>query len=132
MNIENLKKLSDYFLGLDPNTFDLEKVMALGDNDYHYFRDFIDKNNIKLKDEEIGEENRIIFIIWIENYTGLKYVKDGNVYDWLFHYHWKKFNGLSVDPTPQGVSRRIKYLIENGVPDDFHLQYRGKVEYVCK
>ena len=131
MNIENLKKLSDYFLDLDPNTFDLEKVMAL-DGDYHYFRDFIKINNIKLKDEELGYENNIIFIIWVENYTGLKYVKDNRTYDWLFDYGWKKFNRFSVDPTPQGVSKRIEYLIENGVPDDFRLQYGGAVEYVCK
>jgi hypothetical protein len=134
-NIENLKMLSKYFNQLDDNNFDLTKVMYLGfDNDYSYFRDFIQKNKIELKNEEKGIIYDIIFIIWIENFTGLKYVKDKEVYCWLFDHYWASFNNKKTDPTPQGISKRIDWFLEFGLPDDYSKQMIGETElcYISK
>lgn len=46
-------------------------------------------------------------------------------WQWCFSPLW-----LTVDDTPQGAAKRIRYLLEHGVPEDFVEQIDGDAAYL--
>jgi hypothetical protein len=46
-------------------------------------------------------------------------------WDWCFSWEW-----LRVDNTPHGAAKRIRYLLEHGLPDDEKEQRYGQAPYM--
>lgn len=48
-------------------------------------------------------------------------------WDWCFDANW-----VYKDNTPQGAAKRIKYLVEKGLPDNWYEQLNGRAELCYK
>ncbi len=55
--------------------------------------------------------NIINFQAWSEEFTG---IKGNNTWEYLFSSEW-----LTSDNTPTGAAKRIRYVVEHGLPDTF-------------
>jgi|TARA_Y100000310_G_scaffold336440_1_gene420990 hypothetical protein len=70
----------------------------------------------------IEETNMIpIWNDFIDKYFDIDYSPQ----EWMFGYDWKE-----VDNTPQGVAKRIRYFLENGVPEEFNAYYSPTKELI--
>jgi hypothetical protein len=64
--------------------------------------------------------------LYSERVFGLKPWGDTEFsWDWCFHQGW-----LYIDNTPAGASKRIRHLIQHGLPQDALEQRRGRAPYV--
>jgi len=125
MNKENLLKLAKFLDGLpeDYKRFDMEDWVASENGTL--CPDEIEDVDIKAcgyaacaighAPQALGlsiEETNMIpmWDIFIENYFGIDYRSQ----EWMFGYEWK-----DVDNTPKGAAKRIRYFLENGVPDEY-------------
>jgi len=71
----------------------------------------------------INSDGRIDFTAWSIDFTGI-YGGD-HEYDWCFHDQW-----TFIDNTPTGAALRIEWLLNNGLPENWHCQMYGK-EKLC-
>lgn len=60
----------------------------------------------------------INFFLWSKQFTGLELNSD--FWRWCFSGSW-----VSVDNTPTGAARRIRYTINNGIPENWKKQMYG-------
>ena len=70
-----------------------------------------------------NSDGRIEFTAWSEDFTGLLGVEDE--WGWCFASDWK-----TKDNTPTGAALRIEWLLNNGLPENWKNQMRGK-EKLC-
>lgn len=57
---------------------------------------------------------------WIQYSKRVLGFSEGYEWDWLFSEQWRR-----TDNTPQGAAKRIKVLLEKGLPNDWREQMRG-------
>ena len=62
--------------------------------------------------------NGIDFEVWSEQFTGMEAFSDD--WNWCFAYNWAQ-----VDNTPEGAARRIEWLLDKGLPEDWFEQMEG-------
>lgn len=67
----------------------------------------------------------INFEDWSVYFTGLE--SYSNEWAWCFQSRWK-----GVDNTPLGASKRIRYLVEVGLPEDWEKQSKGEIDLCYK
>lgn len=58
------------------------------------------------------EDGNIDFFEWAERFTGIEFLSD----EWLFLF---SFIWSYVDNTPTGAAKRIRYFVENGLPNNW-------------
>jgi len=63
----------------------------------------------------------IDFLAWSRKFTGLDSYSDNNKCHYLFSFFW-----TAVDNTPVGTAKRIRYIIEHGLPEDWYEQMHGR------
>jgi hypothetical protein len=61
-----------------------------------------------------------------ERVFGLHPVYDKDEWEWCFSSIWRL-----RDNTPAGAARRIRYLLDHGLPSDHEKQKFGETPYVC-
>ncbi len=57
-------------------------------------------------------DGELDFYAWSEKFTGIEFMSP--VWDWCFSGDWGE-----VDNTTEGAAKRIEYLLEKGLPDEF-------------
>ena len=122
MNKENLKKMADYIETISPERFDMLEFRTGGKKNHECDSvgcvlghcTVLDKNPLPMN--YIGDIN---FSEWSLDFTGL--YPNSDEWDYLFAPFWK-----AVDNTPIGAAKRIRYVLENGAPEDWHEQMIGK------
>jgi hypothetical protein len=124
MNKDNLRRMAEYIATVPQELFDMWAYRNEED---------LREHNCKTVGCVIGhctilddwkniprdEDGDILFGEWSEIFTGLNI--DSELWDWCFNYKW-----TPIDNTPIGASKRILWLIENGLPDDWEQQMNGE------
>ncbi len=128
MNKENLQKMADYIRTIPEEKFDMR--------DYRSFDDkfstecdsvacvighctVLDKENIL--ENFIKSSGNICFTEWSYDFTGIM----SNEWYWCFSSYW-----TDTDNTVEGAARRIEWLINNGLPEDWEKQMHRE-EKLC-
>jgi len=126
MNKENLQLMSDHIKTIPQELFDMSGYRRSYDS-YDYRK--IECNSIgcvighcvqldpEYKIIPRNKFNVIDFAKWSLNFTKI----DGDEWGWCFGSSWS-----NVDNTPTGASKRIEYLINNGLPEDWEKQLEGE------
>jgi len=65
------------------------------------------------------KDGDIDFRGWSVSFTGLSL--NSSCWYWCFSSNWE-----DVDNTPEGAARRIEWLVENGLPANWHSQMSGR------
>lgn len=131
MNKENLQRMADYIKTIHENSFDMGYFRRLpyDRNSYECQAIGCVIGHCTVLDEPINipryTDNRINFSKWSEKFTGLSHYSDK--WDWCFNAKWQ-----NTDDTPIGASKRIEYLLEYGLPDNWHNQMIGKETLIYK
>jgi len=122
MNRENLNRMADYIETIPQDRFDMH-TFRTGESVNHECDSvgcvighctILDKNPLPM--HRFGY---IDFDSWSSDFTGLDSFSDE--WRYLFFGLW-----TAVDNTPTGAAKRIRYLIEHGLPEDWHEQIEGK------
>lgn len=115
MNKENLLKMADYIETIPQESFDMSdyrtgqwetpECNSVGCIIGHCtVLDKVTAANVKMWDETID------FQLWSYSFTKINV--ESAEWDYLFHSMWKY-----ADNTPTGAAKRIRYFVENGLPD---------------
>jgi hypothetical protein len=62
---------------------------------------------------------------YTDRVTGMGWDGQKNAWMWCFSTYW-----AGIDNTPQGAARRILYVLNNGLPDDWWEQVNGDAPYM--
>ncbi len=126
MKIENLKLMADYIETVPPEMFDMRTFRDRG------FETEIKCNSVGCvigHCVHLGPEfviitcGKIEFMFWSIRFTGLHYQQDQ--WKWCFDSNWDEF-----DNTPTGAAKRIRWLIANGLPENWEEQMNG-IDPLC-
>lgn len=126
MNKENLLRMAEYIATVSQGRFDMEKFR----DDFNYesyeckFAGcVIGHCTILDKYEDIPkfEDGAINFVLWSERFTGIS--PFSSAWDWCFSWEWATSDNTSI-----GASKRIKWLVENGLPKNLMEQMSGKAK----
>jgi len=124
MNKSNLQLMADHIKTIPQEVFDMQDYRknnllsiecgSIGCDIGHCIQLDPDSKNVPIN----KHFETIDFFKWSENFTEL----DGNSdeWNWCFDSRWK-----STDNTPLGASKRIEYLINNGLPENLRNQMFG-------
>jgi len=122
MNRENLKLMADYIETIPQEKFDMERFRT-GEKVKHKCNSVgcilghctvLNKNPLPLY-----KSGNIDFYAWSKEFTGLD--PDSSEWAYLFASEWE-----DGDNTPTGAAKRIRYLLENGLPEDLYKQMHGR------
>lgn len=115
INKTNLLRMADHIETVPQKMFDMEfirrgdiitrKCNSVGCTIGH--STVLDKNPLPR-----DAEGHIDFRTWSEKFTGLRMWSDG--WRFLFSDDW-----VSSDNTPNGSAKRIRYFVENGLPENW-------------
>lgn len=125
MNKENLKRMAEYIATIPQDKFDMKYFREPGGScETHECNSVgcvIGHCTILDDWDNISKDinGRINFSAWSRQFAGLDGFSDEWV--WCFSDEWK-----TVDNTPIGASKRILWLIKNGLPDDWCDQMLGE------
>lgn len=115
MEKENLLKMADHIETIPQGMFDMGEY-RIGDEKTHECSsvgDIIGHCTI-LDSEPLPrfDDGDIDFETWAKKFTGLDYWEN----EWLFLFSeaW-----VMSDNTPTGAAKRIRYFVENGVPENW-------------
>lgn len=120
MNKENLRKMADYVETIPQENFDMEYFRFEDDTSYKcdsigcvigHCTVLDDPKNIPLY-----PDGGIFFSEWSYKFTGISEEE----WDWCFSEDW-----AHTDNTPTGAAKRIRFLLENGLPEDWEDQMNG-------
>jgi len=123
MNRENLKLMADYIETISQDRFDMGKFRT-GELVKHECGSvgcvighctILDKNPLRL-----DLDGHIDFDAWSFDFTGLDSFYDNDKWQYLFSCEWE-----TVDNTPAGAAKRIRYFLENGLPKNWQEQILG-------
>jgi len=64
-------------------------------------------------------------VVWWSDYVALAFDLRVPEWHWCFAGDW-----VRVDNTPHGAAKRIRYLLEHGLPEDSSKQMTGKAPYI--
>ena len=123
MNRKNLKRMADYIRTIPQSRFnmkfygsDFEMIpechsvgCAIGHCSVFATKKDLNKYNIC---------NEFDFVAWSEKFTGLK--AGLKKWSWCFAGSWNE-----IDNTPEGAVKRIEWLLNYGLPDDYIEQQNG-------
>lgn len=124
MNKENLQRMADFIKTIPQASFSME-VFRFGKNNTPKCSSIgcvvghctvLDKENLTF-----DENGDIEFLAWSEKFTGLS--RSSNEWDWCFSGGW-----TDNDDTPIGAAKRIEWLINKGLPEDWKEQYHSEKE----
>ena len=141
---KNLNKLADYLLALpkDYEHFDMNTFCSIPGKDAHgeeWYVEF-DPSTQEAKSFPCGTvacaighainagiKNTKLYDNWW--YYSNDYLLDTNSdeWAWCFHSSWHY-----VDNTPQGAGKRIKHLLDKGLPEDAYYQRHNQTPYIYK
>lgn len=118
MNKDNLLKMADYIETIPQELFDMDcshrvgnrkrsKCQGIGDILGHCT--ILDNGLLPLY-----EDGFIDFITWSEEFTEIGWISNSNEWHFLFWSEW-----VYTDNTPTGAAKRIRYLVENGLPENW-------------
>lgn len=119
----NLLKIAEHIKTIPQDKFDMGNFRQFDftNIETEFVGDVISLSVILDKDNVINnftDEYGIAFREWSRYYTGLEPFSDR--WDWCFSWKWK-----NIDNTPTGASKRIKYLLENGLDGNWEEQING-------
>lgn len=130
MHIENLMTLANYLETLPAPKFDMKQFAA-------------DEHGDWLSPNQLHECDTVCCAAGNGPAAGLPVIESDH--DWQTYiervfgielytreWHWCFSAGWAyVDNTPAGAARRIRHMLEHGVPDNGENQMWGKAQYVC-
>jgi hypothetical protein len=129
MNIPNLLKMAEYIATVPQEMFDMEQYRDEFDERYPKCNTVgcvIGHCTVLDRLENIPTfNNKICFVQWSQEFTGINVSSEE--WDWCFSWKWAQ-----SDNTPTGASKRIKYLIEHGLPENWKEQMNGEAELIYK
>jgi len=123
MNRENLQRMADYIKTIPQEKFDMGKYRDTNDIKTHECNSvgcvighctILDKNPLPIFKNTDG----IRFTDWSEVFTGLNGASDE--WGWCFASEW-----YDVDNTPTGAAKRIEWMLDNDLPEDWEEQKDG-------
>ena len=123
MNRENLSRMADYIETVLQRNFNMRRFRT-GQRTAHECGSvgcvighctILDKRPLP-----ILRSGDIDFDEWSEHFTGLDWFYDKDEWAYLFSSDWE-----TIDNTPTGAAKRIRYLIENGLPRNSYKQILG-------
>jgi hypothetical protein len=127
MKNRNLKRMANYIKTIPQKSFNM-KIYRNGSESYTVECNSIgcvighcvilDKSKTIPRFTVSGDIN---FEDWSVRFTGLNYFS--NEWDWCFNSDWSE-----VDNTPIGASKRIEWMLKNGVPNNWEDQLTGNAE----
>lgn len=122
MNRENLQRAADYIKTIPQEFFDMGEYRMDGSRRSHKCNSIgcvIGHTTILDKYENIprNEDGWIDFGSWADIFYGLT----GGQNSWCFSGIWD-----DVDNTPIGASKRIQWLLDHGLPQDWKAQMNGE------
>lgn len=127
MNRENLQKLADFIKTVPQEIFDMTHI-RIGQTDKPECDSVgcvIGHATILWKEEDLPRNEvsgTINFPLFWREFSGL----DLNVFDasyWIVSATWR-----DVDNTPLGASKRIEWLLNHGVPENWDEQMKGNAK----
>jgi hypothetical protein len=123
MNIPNLLKMAEYIATVPQEMFDMKYYRERDDFASHKCNSVgcvLGHCTVLDKAAKLPKHfSEIDFVDWSEGFTGIGFMD--NEWNWCFHGMWNE-----VDNTPIGASKRIKYLIEHGLPENWREQMNGE------
>ena len=128
MNRENLGRMSDYIRTISQEQFSMidyrsgqqETIECDSVGCIIGHCTILDlPENIPIRTYFHGGGNSKLFDIWSTRFTGLE--SHSKEWLWCFAYYWKY-----SDDTPEGASKRIDYLLDNGLPKNWYEQMHGE------
>jgi hypothetical protein len=123
MNRENLQRMADYIRTVPQSEFTMSTFRVNPNDIGHQCNTvgcvvghctILDKNPLPIY-SDTGEIN---FYLWSEQFTGLEELF---MWDWCFSSRW-----CVVDNTTNGAALRIKWLLKNGLPENWFDQMEGE------
>lgn len=124
----NLRKMANYIATIPQEVFSMSQYRTAGDRLEHKCNTIgcvighctiLDEPKNLLIDPL--DKNSIDFPRWSEKFCGIADMSDEWL--WCFSPLW-----MYIDNTPTGASKRIYWLLDYGLPDDFMAQLDGKVK----
>ena len=120
MNKVNLLKMADYIETVPQKFFDM-KTFGIKDSISHNCKTVgcIIGHCVVLDDPENiprCKNNTIDFVGWEMKFTNTP----DDVWEYLFGEEW-----INVDNTPTGAAKRIRHLVEDGLPENWREQSTG-------
>lgn len=122
MNKDNLLRMADHIETVLQEMFDMKFIRrgdettpecdSVGDIIGHCTR--LDNDPLP-----ILKDGRIDFTTWSESFTGID--SWSGEWDFLFASQWE-----IIDNTPVGAAKRIRYFVENGLPDNWEEIMHGQ------
>lgn len=132
MNRDNLEKLATYLEGLpaDYDHFGMQTFLSQNGDDYHYADTAPTAGACGTIACAVGHGPAagIPAVGLAEGWNGYServFALDHNQWVWCFDGDW-----MHVDDTPQGAAKRIRHLLEYGLPADFLEQCWGEAPYL--
>lgn len=127
MNKENLQKMADYIKTIPPETFHMSHYRddSAFDRECKSVGCVIGHCTVLDDEENIPRDptNNINFQKWSLKFTGLGIGDNDQKQDqwsWCFSAAWSH-----KDNTPTGASKRIEWLLKNGLPKNWRDQMTG-------
>lgn len=123
MNKENLLRMVDYIETVPQDMFDMKHYRGSGGNQIEAECDGVGciiGHCIHLDAPENiprDSEGQIMFTLWSINFTDV----ESEEWKYLFYPSW-----CNIDNTPIGAAKRIRWVVEHGVPDNADEQMRGE------
>jgi hypothetical protein len=124
MNKSNLEKIANLIEGIPPKYFNMfnfihqeyigDKIITVGNTIGH--ATILDVYNIQ---KNFKPKGVVDYLSWSEYFTGLS--AESEEWEWCFSPKWVKY-----DNTPTGAAKRIKILIENGLPENWKHNLNNK------
>lgn len=125
MNRHNLQRMADFLKTVPQEKFNMEYFRKensdLGSKDCKSVGCAIGWCTVLDDEENIPRDvdGDIIFDKWSEKFTGLD--PELEEWDWCFSLIWSE-----VDNTPIGASKRIQWLLDHGLPENWEDQKEGE------
>jgi len=124
MNRENLQRMADYIKTVPQEKFAINMYRGAYKDNGHECNTLgcvighctiLDKNPLPI----MGFNQRIDFGLWSEGFTGIDV--DEDEWKWCFDGDWD-----TIDNTPTGAAKRIEWLLNNGLPENWEQQMSGE------
>jgi len=115
MNVRNLQRMANYIRTIPQDRFSMSTYREDESNTAECNTVGCVVGHCTILDKELFNENKGDFGIWIRHYAGFSF--SSPEWDWCFDPAWS-----CTDNTPSGAAKRIEWLIENGLPNDWMKQ----------
>jgi len=123
MNKENLLKMANHIEKVEQAHFDMVCYRTNETKNCNSVACVVGHCVDLVPEESLPREynGNIAYGPWSVDFTGIS----GNAWNWCFGSYW-----AGIDNTPLGAAKRIRYLVENGLPENWEYQMVGKAPLI--